>query len=421
MPAIGRFSRDVIWNFVSVVILGISGFALNIIIGRYYGPEAFGIFSLVLAVYYIFSQLAVGGFVFSSLSLVAQSAGDDRQVRQIISTGLALTAALALVVCVAAALLSARIGHLFHSDAVRRGLLWTIPGLWFFAINKVILFSANGLRHMRFYAVGNSLRFVLIVVSLIVLTLLRVDAALLPMCLSTGEVVLLPVLAIYLFRRYPPTFGAGSGFWFRRHLHFGGRAFFSGLLMDINLKVDVILLGYYLSDRAVGIYNFAAMLAIEGLYQFVVMIQVNMNPLLSRLKPEERLVEVKKYVRRATRILCPALAGASCLIALLYPHLTIWLTGHQEFAAGWIYFAILMTGVVIGSCYLPLLFLLNQWGHPAWFMTFLFTIVATNFILNAVLIPVFGAVGSAIGTAISYVMTIVYIKLYTRLAVGISI
>jgi len=73
MPAIGRFSRDVIWNFVSVVILGISGFALNIIIGRYYGPEAFGIFSLVLAVYYIFSQLAVGGFVFSSLSLVAQA------------------------------------------------------------------------------------------------------------------------------------------------------------------------------------------------------------------------------------------------------------------------------------------------------------------------------------------------------------
>lgn len=410
----GRFSRDVIWNLGSVLILGVCGFSLNIIIGRYYGAATFGIFSQVLAVYYVLSQLAVGGFVFSALNLVATHQDNRGSVREIITSALILTAGLAFIVCVTAYVLSGWIGRMFDSDAVRRGMLWVIPGVWFFALNKTLLFSASGLRHLRLYAVGNSLRFVLVLVCLVVLTLLRVDGSMLTMCFSAAEIILFPVLAGYLVRRYPPTLKNFRA-WAGKHFHFGARTFFSGLLMDINLKVDVVLLGIYFSDKVVGVYNFAAMLAIEGLYQFVVAIQMNMNPLLTRLKLENRTDDLRKYMRKAIVTLCPALAVISCLIGFLYPAITVALTGSGDFAPGRIYFVVLMIGIVIGSSHLPFIFVLNQWGHPGLFTMFLLAIVVTNVILNLLLIPVFGALGSALGTGLSYVMTIVYLELFMML------
>ena len=410
----GRFSRDVAWNLASVCILGVCGFSLNIVIGRYYGAATFGVFSQVLAVYYILSQLAVGGLMFSTLNLVAGHHDDREAVREIITSALILTAALAFVVCSAAYGLAGWIGGMFDSAAVRRGILWVIPGVWCFAVNKILLFSLNGLRHMRLYAVGNSLRFLLILASLIALTVLRVDGSLLTLCFSIAEFALLPVLAVSVLREYPLSL-RNARLWSGKHLHFGIRTFFSGLLMDINLKVDVLLLGYFFSDTVVGVYNFAAMLAIEGLYQFVVAIQANLNPILTRLKLENRTDELKLYVRKATVILCPAMAALSCLIGFAYPFITVLLTGTSDFIPGRIYFAVLMLGIVIGSSHLPFLFVLNQWGHPALFTSFLAAIVVTNLALNLLLIPRFGALGSAIGTGLSYIMTIVYLNVFLRL------
>ena len=291
MPSTETFRRDVLWNLASIAVLGMSGFALNIIIGRYYSIETFGVFSQVLAVYYVLSQLAVGGFVFSSLYMVAEHATDPDKVAQIVPAALILTALQASVVCVSAYGLTDWIGKFFDSPVVARGLLWTLPGLWCFAINKVLLSSINGLSHMRFYALINSLRFLLILTTLLVLTAFSVDETMLPMCLSAGEIILLPILAIYLFRLHPVLLTRDMIPWMRRHMHFGGQAFFSGLLMDINLKVDVVLLGYFFSDQVVGIYSFAAMLAIEGISQIVVAIQININPILTRLKLEGRMQE----------------------------------------------------------------------------------------------------------------------------------
>lgn len=410
----GRFGRDVIWNLASVGILGLCGFSLNIVIGRYYGAETFGVFSQVLAVYYVLSQLAVGGFVFSTLNLVAAHHDNRDAVREIITSALLLTAVWALSICIAAYFLSGWIGTLFDSTPVRKGILWIIPGVFFFAINKVLLFSANGLRHMRFYAVGNSVRFVLILLCLMLLTFIRVDGSTLALCFSVAEFALLPVLAVYLLRKYPLSF-KNLRLWSGNHFIFGIQTFFSGLLMDINLKIDVALLGYFYSDQVVGVYNFAAMLAIEGLYQFVVAIQMNMNPILTRLKLENRTDELKNYVRKAVLILCPSMAALSCLVGFLYPSLTVLLTGTGEFIPGRIYFAVLMIGIVVGSSHLPFIFVLNQWGHPRLFTLFLLAIVATNFLLNVLLIPIYGPLGSALGTGLSYIMTIVYLKIFLGL------
>lgn len=415
-----RFRRDVLWNLASVATLGASGFALSVVIGRYYGPEVFGVFSQVLTVYYVLSQLAVGGFIFSVLKFAADHADDRGQAGPAIVSAAVLTAGLAAIVGLVAWVSSDWIGAFFDSQDVARGVRWTIPGLGFLALNRVLLFSLNGLRHMRFYAVGNTLRFSLILVTLVGLTALRVEGPVLPACLWAGELLLLPVLVLYLRTQgYLPLSGPLRP-WMRRHLHFGLRAFFGGLLLDVNLKVDVALLGFFATDRVVGIYSFAAMIA-EGLYQIVFVVQTNVTPILSRLKLEHRTADVRSLVRRNLLWLPPSLALVTLIVSAVFPWLAERLMGNAEFAGGRIYFAVLMGGFVVASSYLPFAFVLNQWGHPAWFMGYLALLVTGNVALNVLLIPPLGAMGAAVGTAVASALGVVYLKLLTRWATGTSI
>ena len=80
--------------------------------------------------------------------------------------------------------------------------------------------------------------------------------------------------------------------------------------------------------------------------------------------------EVGALVRKNTLWLCPAMAAMSTVGVLCFPWMTLWFTGNAELAAGWPYLAILTVGITIASSYLPFGYILNQWGHPVWFMVY---------------------------------------------------
>lgn len=420
MSDAGRFSRDVVWNIASVGVLGVCGVAMNMIIGRYYGPETFGVFSQVLAVYFVLSQLAAGGFVFSALSLVGRNADDSEQAGHAVTAALVLTSLLALAVAVLAYGGAGLIARFFDSPDVTRGVRWVAPGLWFFALNKVLLFSINALRHMRAYAIFNAGRFVLILGGVIALTVFQVEGPVLPAVFTAAECILFPSLLVYFYSRH--TFAPLQSLraWGREHLRFGGRTFFSSLLLDTNTRVDVIMLGYFTADKTVGVYAFASLLA-EGFYQIVVAVQTNVTPILSRLRVEGRFDDVRPMVHKAILILCPAMAGLGLVATLIFPVITQFLTSDADLASGWTYFAVIMAGIAIGSSYLPFGFILNQWGHPATFMVFVALLFSTNLALNALLIPHYAALGAALATAAAFALTVVYLKVLTRVATGVSI
>jgi O-antigen/teichoic acid export membrane protein len=159
----------------------------------------------------------------------------------------------------------------------------------------------------------------------------------------------------------------------------------------------------------------------EGMFQFIIAVQSNMSPLLSLMKAGGRMDQVKGLVRKNTRLLCPALAAVSAVTAMVYPYATVRLTGDPGLASGWIHFAVLMFGMTVSASYLPFANILNQWGHPTWFMVYSALLVGTNILLNALLIPLWGALGSAVATALAFVLMIVYLKALTRFVTGIAI
>lgn len=155
-----RIGRNLAWNIASLAFLAVAGLALNFVIGRHYDAAVLGIFNQVLAFYLIFSQLAVGGFCFSALAAMPVHA-DRAERRRILSAALLLTAALALSVSILVAIAATTIARWLDSPAVAVGLWCVAPGLFFFALNKIFLFSLNGIGHLRAFAVGQSGRFFL--------------------------------------------------------------------------------------------------------------------------------------------------------------------------------------------------------------------------------------------------------------------
>ena len=67
--------------------------------------------------------------------------------------------------------------------------------------------------------------------------------------------------------------------WVVRHYKFGTKGLAAGLFTEVNSRVDVLMIGFFLSDRATGIYSFAAML-VDGVYHVLAMVRINFNPIL---------------------------------------------------------------------------------------------------------------------------------------------
>ena len=225
-----------------------------------------------------------------------------------------------------------------------------------------------------------------------------------------------PAVAAYALQQRVFAFRRINREHLREHLAFGARSFFTPLLQDATTKVDVLVLGIFASDAVVGVYAFAAMLAIEGAYQILYVVQINLSPMLSAIPAESRGEDLRRLLRRATMYLTPAMFAVGGVGTLLFPAVARILTDNDEFAKGWPFFAIILAGLTLGAGRLPFSVALNQWGMPGAFFGFALFQLASNTVLNLALVPFFGGLGSAIGTAISYALTALYLQcVFSRL------
>jgi O-antigen/teichoic acid export membrane protein len=404
-----RFSSGVIYNLISFGVIGVSGFLLNALIGRIYGEAALGQFSQVFAAYLILSQLAVGGFYFSTLRFVSEHIEMPQEAGAILNTALLLGLVQSIAIAGATWLAAPLIGRLLDSPNVTTGLYWITPALVVFALNKILFAAANGLQQIGLHALFQGLRFVFVILSLVGLIALDGSPAAIPVVFTIAEAVLFVLFLLWFAGKgllRPPYMTRA---WLTRHVSFGRRVYFSGLLFDINTKVDIIMLGYFTGDAEVGIYAFAALLA-EGFGQLTTVLQTSLNPLLVRLKAEGRQDELPAMVRRCLWMFTPAMAAIAVVASLLFPFVALLLTGNSALAEGVWIFAILCAGTVIAAAWLPFNMLLSQWGHPKWQTALLLSGLGTNVALNLVLIPLYGGLGAAIATASATVAMVLYMK-----------
>lgn len=416
-----RFSAEVLWNLASVGVLGVSGILMNAMIARWRGAEALGVFNQVFAIYIILSQIAVGGVHLSVLKQLSYHSDERDLCGRITTAGLLLGAILSAIVCAAAYLFSDSVGTFLSSPGVATGLALAAPGLIFFSLNKILLSALNGLRFMRAFAVLQAARFVFILASIAGILAAGWPAAWLALSLTTSELALFLITIVYVRWRVVPLRRPATGErWYREHASFGLRGFMSGLLSEMNTRVDVLMLGYFTNDAAVGIYSFAAILA-EGFCQIPIVVRRNLDPIFGRAFAEHDRVRIVEAARKVKRVMYALMTAVTLVAVAGYPLLLKLCGADHGMGASWLVFAILMAGILLNSGYRPFLGIFLQGGMPGVYTGLIFIAVGGNVVLNLALIPPMGIYGAAVATATVFVIEAVLIVVFARRLFAVSL
>ena len=404
-----KFQIDLSWNVVGMAVVGISGILLNYFIARWYDTATLGVFNQVLAVYMFLSQLAVMGIHHSTLKHVAEYAEDGKAIGGIVLSGVALASASGVLIAGASLGCAGWVASLLESPAVGTGLWWATPGLLCFGVNKVLLGALNGRRHMRAFAICQALRFVGMLLGLAIGKALGLSAEYVPGVLSIGEgLTLVAALGAVSYDLDWPAFAAVKG-WVQRHVAFGLKGFLSGLMLELNTRVDVLMLGWFATDSVVGGYSFASMV-IGGFYMLLAVIRSQYNPLLVEMLAQGELDKLSALVKRGKKNTYIAIIAIGAISVGVYAFGIPLILADPILHESWIVYAILVAGIAAAAGYLPFNQILLQGGLPGWHTVMMFGIVAFNVVANAVLIRWFGAPGAAVGTALAIGFSVLVLR-----------
>lgn len=395
-------SKGLLWNYGSIGVLALSGFGTSIIVAFTYGSAGLGVFGQAYGVFVVAAKVSSFGIYESCQKHVAELTGEGPPLPSILGGALSLSALAGVLIALLIYLGSDLIGLAFGSAAVASAIKLASPGLAVFAVNRVLQGVLNGQRRMEAFAATQSARFLLILISVFAISLAGYPAYATAFAFTAAEVGLLlgllPLLILGSHGHAPQL----SRAWFKRHLHFGIRSFIGATLMELYPRVDVLLVGVFLSDTKVGIYAFAAMIA-EGLYQLLIVVRVNLNPILSRLLVEKRREDAHKIFVRTRLVVYPSAAVLGAAALAIYPVLVM-LVGDQTLIEGWPVLAFLIAGIVLIAGYVPFDQILLQGGKPT-HHTFMVSIgFSLNVVLNLSLIPLFGLYGAAVSTSLAWVV-----------------
>jgi O-antigen/teichoic acid export membrane protein len=416
-----KFSRDVLWNILSLGVLALGGVIVNLIIARFRGAEALGMFNQVFAVYIVLSQVGVGGLQFSVLKHVSYHQSDRAKCAEITTSALILATIISSLISIMGCFLAEPIGILLASPEVGVSLSFAMPGLLFFSLNKVLINALNGMRHMKAYAVFRAIRYIFIPISIFVIIMLRLPDPDLSLSLTIAELLLFVGLVAYTnMRLFPLQTFSNLRHWFSEHLSFGIRGVLSGVLVDLNTRVDVLMLGYFSTDSMVGVYSFAAILA-EGFGQIPVAIRWNVDPIIGRYFAEGEKWKIGKVAKRIKKILYPIMGLIGVVSVLLYPVVLYLWVRDDKTAASWVVFAIIMASIVLTAGYRPFMGILLQGGRPGVYTLFIGGLVIGSAVLHILFIPMMGIYGAALVTALTNILGTVFLVICARKLFGIHL
>jgi len=414
----GSFSVDLFLNYLAFALTAVSGLVFLLICATYLGMAGLGVVNQVMALYVILGQVAVGGIQFSALQTASDPTLDDDDRRAAIWAAIVMATFWGVGVAVVAYVGSEIAGQVFSSPQVGEGLAHVAPALAFFALNKTAASALNGLNRMRRFALQMGLRAILL--AAFAWLLVATGAGPVEVCQAFlgAELLLTLFLLSQIFvivGRAHLTMLAPQRL--ARHLSFGLRGLWSGLAYEMNVRLDVLMIGLFLNDAAVGLYGLVAQLA-EGFFNILVVLRNQLAPMVSRLAASGNVMALRGLAFRLLTIVVPSAAlVASVGTALYAPAVALVLPG-QGYEAGTSLLAILLLGLVINAWIMPLETLLVVSGNPGLYSLMMLGVVLTNTIANLLLIPFLGVNGSALATSTSTMLSGLYFLIMVRRLLG---
>lgn len=415
----GNFSKGVIFNFISTVILGVSGIILNTIIGNHYGPTGLGIFNQSLAIYTITSLFAVLGLQISVVKYTAEFKDDQLSLNSLISSSILIIFPFSILLTAILISISFIFPNIYFNNEVTISTRYILFGIPLFVLNKIYAALLNGKRDMRIYAINQSIRWVLILILILTALFFNLGIEYSVLSFFITEVFLLIWMVIYTKKYFSFVFEYNR-LWLIKHFEFGSKTLLLSMLGEVNNKADIFLIGFFLSSYYVGIYSFASTI-VNGLLMFSGVVQLNINPIISNLwakgEKEQILIYSSKVAKATAIIIIPLIL----ISAIAYPVFINLFMHEASYLESIPVFYILLAGIILPGiyyftgAYFAMANLLNVNLVTASIK------VAFNIIAAIVLINIFGFWGAAMSTSLTYIVGLNLSNYFMRSKMGFSL
>lgn len=408
-----KLTVDIAYSLGSFGILAVCGILINVGIGGLRNAEALGVFNQAYAVYIVASQLAAWGLHYSVLRNAAFFDGDAPEQGRLLCTAGVMALAFGIAAAVALALLSGMAGDLLRSASTGDSVRIAASGLALFPLNKVLLAYLNAHRHMKAYSVLQSVRYVVILLFVVTIAASTHPIAEASFGFLLAESITAILAVVYLSSVHlvgPLAFDLS---WGARHMQFGAKGLLAGMFAEVNSRVDVLMIGFFLPDRSVGIYSFAAML-VDGIYQVLAVVRVNFNPLIVRFLRDADWVQGRRLLRQSKLYLPPLMAGGAAVVLGAFCFLVAVVLPHSGFDEGFWPLAILLIGLLCVSPFIPFDNLMMASGHPGLQTLQQLAVVVANVALIYLLLPRLGLEGVALATSASYLAGVLMLLFLAR-------
>ncbi len=412
--------QDSVFQLGALAVMGAVGIVLNVVIGSTWGAAALGIFNQVFAIYVFLSQISVAGIHNATLKFVSEHNRAAKTRTAVVFSALLLGTGFSVFGTTVFWMASDVLATLLEAPAVGIGMEWAAAGFFLFAINKILLATINGRRLLRAYALILVFRYLGILATAAAVVMAGFDSAVLPSVFTVAETLVF-VLAL-------PIALKGSVIprcqdirkWTKTLFPFGIKSAPAGMLWELNTRIDVLCVGFFMADAAVGIYSFAAIFA-EGFFQILVALRAVFNPRIVGYIAAGEIAALERMVARVRRVVYMAMASLWIAAIAVYPWMLTVFGLSGGFAGSWLVFAVLSGGVVAASGYIPFNNTLMLAGYPGWHSIYYLMILVANTSGNVALIPAWGISGAAVATAASVLISAVALRVMVRRRSGVRL
>ena len=421
MPNLNIKSKDFVWTFTAFGAVALSGLALNQVIANQLGVTALGRYNMLLAIVIIGGQIGAMGIHSSVLYHTPKARSEERNTSEILNAGLWATTSTSLITTLliysGGEIVLRWSDNAYYLDGLRA----VAVGLFLYPINKSLLAHINGLQRIRAFSIFFSGRFVLLAGLATIASYWSSNDRILPWTISGAEIAIF--LSLMLANKSELS---GLRQWRKskkmvtEHLRYGRRGFLGSTLLDLNTRLDIILLGLISGTRSVGIYSIASLFA-EGLYQAAMVPRYNFDPVVTSLFVQNKISELVETIARAKRQIYLLAIPLLVIGNLLYPIVIEFLFTKEIADESWPVFLILSLGVGLSSGYIPFTNILQQSGFPARQSLLLVCMTLTNLFLNVLLIPFFDTKGAALATAASWLSIVFFLRQITKRTLGFKV
>lgn len=384
------------WLFADRILRMGVGLFVGVWVARYLGVQQFGVFNYATAFVALFSTLSTLGLD----AIVVRSIVREPEKRaEILGTAfwLKLFGGVAALVLAVSSIILVR-----HDDQLTISLVAILSSVGIFQAFETIDLWFQSQVQSKYTVIAKNTAFV--VITLVKVTLISIHAPLIAFAWTAlGEVGLgaIGLMISYKIRGYSPWLWPWSLLLAKTLLKESWPLILSGLTIMIYMRIDQIMLGQMVGDKAVGIYSAATRIS-EVWYFIPMAIASSVSPAIYAAKE----VSESLYYRRIEQFLR--------LLSLL----SIVVAVPMSFLSGTIITTLFGKSYEASAPILAIhiwasLFVFMGVGTSSWFVAeglnqfaLRRTIVGaiTNVILNIFLIPTYGGVGAAIATVISQAM-----------------